>query len=103
MTAPKNPGMSNGDSAHWNHLMALIPVRNQAWMDDATCAKAGDPNSWFPPPGQVSAESQAAVEVCRTCPVRLPCLEFAIDNNERHGIWGGLTKTERAKLRRGAA
>lgn len=101
--APKNPGMSNGESAHWNHLMSLIPVRSQTWMDEAACAKIGAPDLWFPHPGQVSTESRAVVDVCRGCPVRLDCLQFALDNGEQHGIWGGLTVTERDQLRRGAA
>jgi hypothetical protein len=29
------------------------------------------------------------------CPVRLPCLAFALRTRQVHGIWGGLTEEER--------
>lgn len=34
-------------------------------------------------------------EICRTCPVRGRCLEFAINNEIEHGLWGGLSPVER--------
>lgn len=102
MSGPKNPGMSNGDSAHWNYLMSLIPVRDQSWMDHADCAKVGAPDLWFPHPGAPGQETRAVVEVCNGCPVRMDCLQFALDNGEKWGIYGGLTASERDELR-GAA
>ncbi|MDV7268824.1 WhiB family transcriptional regulator, partial [Rhodococcus oxybenzonivorans] len=43
---------------------------------------------------------RAAKQVCRRCPVRDRCLEYALGSYERHGIWGGYTEDERKKLRR---
>lgn len=40
-----------------------------------------------------------AKEVCRECDVRLQCLEDALTDVERHGVWGGLTELERKRLR----
>ena len=40
-----------------------------------------------------------AKALCRVCPVANLCLDFALDNNEEHGIWGGLTPQERAMIR----
>lgn len=37
----------------------------------------------------------AAKAVCATCPVTTECLQTALDNCKRHGIWGGLTPRER--------
>lgn len=34
------------------------------------------------------------------CPLLAACLEFALDNNERYGVWGGMTPTERLLVRR---
>lgn len=42
---------------------------------------------------------KAAKAVCAPCPVRRPCLEEALDDVERHGVWGGLTEQERKRLR----
>jgi hypothetical protein len=42
---------------------------------------------------------QAAKLFCATCPVRQDCLDYAMDNVEEFGIWGGLTERERRNLR----
>ena len=39
-----------------------------------------------------------AKEICRTCPVKAPCLDYAIQIREPHGIWGGLNEAERQNL-----
>ncbi len=51
-------------------------------------------------PYLLPAEVAQAKAMCRDCPVREQCLEYALDNDERHGIWGGLTTKERRKLAR---
>lgn len=40
--------------------------------------------------------------MCATCEVREECLEYALANDERFGIWGGLSERERRKLKRRA-
>jgi WhiB family redox-sensing transcriptional regulator len=50
---------------------------------------------FFPPAEQ---ESEVAKAVCADCTVRQPCLEFALGEAERFGIWGGLTSQERRSL-----
>jgi WhiB family redox-sensing transcriptional regulator len=39
-----------------------------------------------------------AKEICKTCSVRKPCLEYALRIREPHGIWGGLNEVERKAL-----
>ena len=39
-----------------------------------------------------------AKEICDECPVREPCLEFALTVREKHGVWGGRTERERRRL-----
>lgn len=69
---------------------------DDAWMSGAKCA---DHNTdlWFPPIGQGGAKAKA---ICHTCPVKGQCLEFAIEHDEVHGIWGGTSGRERERLRR---
>ena len=58
-----------------------------------------DPDLFFPERG---ASTREAKEVCRGCVVRLDCLEYALVNGEKFGIWGGLSERERRRLRRAA-
>jgi len=48
------------------------------------------------------ADEQAAKDLCATCPLLTACQAWAIDTDERWGTWGGLTPTDRARLRHGA-
>ncbi len=38
--------------------------------------------------------------MCRGCVVREECLEFALANGEKFGIWGGMSERERRRVRR---
>ncbi|MES8969273.1 WhiB family transcriptional regulator, partial [Cutibacterium acnes] len=40
--------------------------------------------------------------ICESCEVRQECLEYALANDERFGIWGGLSEMERRRLRKRA-
>jgi WhiB family redox-sensing transcriptional regulator len=64
---------------------------------DGGACKGTDPDLFFPERG---ASTREAKEVCRGCNVRLGCLEFAIVNGEKFGIWGGLSERERRRLRK---
>ncbi len=54
-------------------------------------------NLFFPDRGESSAP---ALRVCDTCPLADACLEYAIVNNEQHGVWGGTTVRQRRTIRR---
>lgn len=73
------------------------------WQEDAAC-RAHHNLVFFGEEGESELERQAreakAKAVCRTCPVIEPCLEFAMETNQKYGIWGGLTDKERASLKR---
>lgn len=60
----------------------------------AKCADE-DPDSFFP---EKSGNAREAKKVCEDCPVKAPCLAWALEHGERHGIWGGLSSEERKKL-----
>jgi WhiB family transcriptional regulator, redox-sensing transcriptional regulator len=69
------------------------------WQDRALCAQT-DPEAFFPEKGGSTREAK---KVCRACEVRTECLEYALENDERFGIWGGLSERERRKVKRGTA
>jgi len=38
--------------------------------------------------------------MCDTCPVKAPCLQWALDHNEQFGIWGGASRVDRQEMKR---
>lgn len=69
-----------------------------SWQEQALCAQT-DPEAFFPEKGGSTREAK---RVCASCDVRAECLEYALGNDERFGIWGGLSERERRKLKRRA-
>ena len=67
----------------------------QSWQERALCAET-DPEAFFPEKGGSTREAK---RVCTGCAVRAECLEFALSNDERFGIWGGLSERERRRVR----
>jgi WhiB family redox-sensing transcriptional regulator len=67
-----------------------------SWQDRALCAQT-DPEAFFPEKGGSTREAK---RVCRGCEVRAECLEYALEHDERFGIWGGLSERERRRLKR---
>jgi WhiB family redox-sensing transcriptional regulator len=65
-----------------------------SWQDLALCAET-DPEAFFPEKGGSTREAK---RVCRSCDVRAECLEYALENDERFGIWGGLSERERRRV-----
>lgn len=77
--------------------MALTnPRTDLRWRDQAAC-RGLDTDVFFPVTDEEAAEAQA---VCAVCPVREECLEYALVTGQEDGVWGGLTETERRRLRR---
>ncbi len=70
----------------------------QSWQEQALCAET-DPEAFFPEKGGSTREAK---KICTGCEVKAQCLEFALANDERFGIWGGLSERERRRLRRRA-
>ncbi|WP_425330382.1 WhiB family transcriptional regulator [Trujillonella humicola] len=67
----------------------------EPWRLDALCAET-DPEAFFPEKGGSTREAK---RVCSGCTVRAECLEFALAQDERFGIWGGLSERERRRLK----
>jgi WhiB family redox-sensing transcriptional regulator len=68
----------------------------QTWVDEALCKDL--PQRMFFPERHESAEP--ALRICRRCPVREECLEYAMRNQIHWGIWGGTSERERRRMRR---
>lgn len=63
---------------------------------DRACAGM-DPDVFFPDRGAAKAADRAR-DVCRRCPVRQPCLDWALDTRQDHGVLGGTTPEERRTI-----
>lgn len=119
-TAEVNAGAWTAKDAHDGHLPALgvpasVPAAPAAphladgggagWRDHALCARLdADPEDWFPDGGRYGEDTREAIEACTSCPVRITCLETALEHEAglpremRYGVWGGLNPRERAAM-----
>ncbi|RVU28901.1 WhiB family transcriptional regulator [Streptomyces antnestii] len=81
-----------------NTLRPVTPVPPvPSWQDAALCAQTGG-DFFFPEPGSSVREAKS---ICGLCEIRTACLDYALANDERFGVWGGLSEKERLQLRRG--
>jgi WhiB family redox-sensing transcriptional regulator len=80
----------------------MAHVADEVWQAKAACR--GPQSAYFFPPShperrdEREAREAQAKAICATCPVRRPCLEYALRIREPHGIWGGLNEHERKQL-----
>lgn len=75
-----------------------VSVVEGDWRDSALCR--GLTEDFFPPTaGSGNRRHRTAVKAalgrCFACPARTRCLEWAVENKEYYGIWGGTTEKER--------
>lgn len=75
---------------------------DDAWQVKAAC-RGPQASVFFPPSSferkdEKLARERRAKAICATCPVRKPCLDYALKIREPHGIWGGLSEAERRRL-----
>ena len=89
-SVPSTPAFSS--------LLALGDDDAQSWQERSLCAET-DPEAFFPEKGGSTREAK---KICTGCEVKAECLEYALANDERFGIWGGLSERERRRLRRRA-
>lgn len=68
-------------------------------LPGALCREVDTGELFFPEKGGTTAPAK---QVCRMCPVREECLQYALDHDERYGIWGGKSERERRRMRAAA-
>lgn len=74
--------------------MNRVVLHREDWQDEAACRQVGT-DLFFPASGDTSARAKA---ICKDCPVRVKCLEYALRTGQTYGVWGGLTTQERNQL-----
>lgn len=79
-------------------LLGTTGEEELSWQERSLCAQT-DPEAFFPEKGGSTREAK---RVCTGCEVRAECLAYALANDERFGIWGGLSERERRRLKRRA-
>jgi WhiB family redox-sensing transcriptional regulator len=77
-------------------LIEALAGMDLSWQDYANC-RGADADLFFPERG---ASTRKAKGICMACEVREQCLDFAISQGEKFGIWGGLSERERRRVRR---
>ena len=82
-------------------LLDFQPSHEPTWRDDALCAQT-DPDMFYPEKGGSTREAK---KTCLACPVRArhlggsgECLDYALEHQERFGIWGGVSERERRRM-----
>jgi len=63
-------------------------------MDDAAC-RGLDTDAFYPREENNKAAAERAIRVCKSCRVAEECFWYAVDLGDFHGVWGGLTGSER--------
>ena len=87
---------SHGDDEQSPLWGLFMPAEATSWQYNALCAQT-DPEAFFPEKGGSTREAKS---ICAKCPVREQCLEWALEHDERFGIWGGLSERERRKVKK---
>lgn len=77
-------------------LIEALAVDRLSWQDLANC-RGADADLFFPERG---ASTRRAKSICAACEVQSDCLEYALVNGEKFGIWGGMSERERRRVRR---
>lgn len=75
-------------------IFDTIAIVDTEWMDSAAC-RGADTEAFYDP---TLDGAHLARRICRECPVRTQCLEYALTHDERYGIWGGCDPLERRML-----
>jgi WhiB family redox-sensing transcriptional regulator len=82
-------------SLRWTAPPAIFDPQRPDWQKRGECL-GNDPDLWFPERGDDTSRAKA---ICRECPVRAECLEYALETKQMFGVWGGYSERERRPMR----
>ena len=86
----QSKALCNGVATDW-WFPDIFDDDGNEWPDDGQIYEAfGDTSHYY----------ERGRAVCEQCPIRERCLEVAMSNRERYGMWGGLTPLERRRIER---
>lgn len=71
------------------------PARELGWQERGLCRQT-DPGLFFPLLGEGVREAK---EICRGCEVKDDCLQDALERDEKYGVWGGYSTSEREQIK----
>ena len=97
-----NVGHFNDEVLAMVTLPALPSAPTTDWQQHGLC-RSIDAAIFFPPPyfehkpDRLAREAKAKA-VCAECPVRLLCLDWALETREPYGVWGGYAESERKQM-----
>lgn len=75
--------------------------RDTSWHTDAACRDTNTAKFFIEPRTKHQHEQIfQAKQICNSCPVKKRCLEYALNNHIRDGIWGGYTTRQRRGIAR---
>lgn len=99
--SPRNPSHCLEHTVSILASSLALGSADYSWRNEAVCRDT-DPELFFPvgTTGQALLQIDKAKEVCDECPVKVKCLDFAIETNQDSGIWGGTSEEERRDIRR---
>ena len=92
-----------GSGAQRRAAIELATKAGEIGIDHIPCAQA--PELFFPDRHDSGNGNYApgvlrlAVKACEGCPIKRDCGQYALEFAEEYGVWGGMTASERAKIR----
>ena len=75
-------------------VIALVPD----WQERGLCRQV-DPDLFYPEKGSGLSSLRQARRICDRCPVKAECRQWALDQGEVYGVWGGTSESERRRIR----
>ena len=84
------------DTSAWDDIWELKDA-DHTWHEDALC-RGSSPELFFFEAGQSKKKNHAVENYCKKCPAQKRCLDYALNNDIRFGVWGGLTPAERNRI-----